>query len=234
MQISGPEDQPVTDETEVLRELLAWEDARVLELGCGGAEKTRYIATQLGVAEIVASEVDQVQHGKNLKVQDLPNVRFESFGAENIEGKDESFDIVLMFKSLHHVPLDLMADALGEIHRVLKPGGLAYFSEPVFAGQFNEIMRLFHDEQSVRKAAFEAINSAVEEGTFTLEREYFFRNRIRMESWEQYEKGILGVTHTNHQLSDETYEEVKRRFIASRSDEGFVFEIPNRVDLLRK
>ncbi|MDA0790325.1 MAG: class I SAM-dependent methyltransferase [Proteobacteria bacterium] len=234
MQLSGPEKQPVTDETEVLREMLSWENARVLELGCGAADKTRYIASRLGVEEIVAAEVDQIQHKKNLRLDGLGNVRFESFGAEAIEAEDETFDIVLMFKSLHHVPQTLMPKAMQEIHRVLKPGGLAYFSEPVFAGAFNEIMRLFHDEEVVRAAAFRTIAAAVDEGLFALEREHFFRNRIRMTSWEQYESGILGVTHTNHRLSDETYREVKRRFLASESDEGFVFEVPNRIDLVRK
>jgi 2-methylisocitrate lyase-like PEP mutase family enzyme len=66
-----------------------------------------------------------------------------------------------MFKSLHHVPVPLMDQALAEIRRVLKPGGLAYISEPVFAGEFNEVLRLFHDESIVRREAFSAIERAV-------------------------------------------------------------------------
>ena len=108
-----------------------------------------------------------------------------------------------------------------------------YLSEPVFAGAFNEIMRLFHDEEHVRQQAFNAIERVIGQGMFELSEEYFFRNEIRMQSWEQYETNILGVTHTNHNLSDELLATVKSRFLAARSDAGFVFEIPNRVDLLR-
>jgi len=40
------------------------------------------------------------------------------------------------------------------------------------------------------------------------------------------------VTHTEHRLDQAQLAEVERRFYANRSSEGFVFEIPNRVDLL--
>ncbi|MAV25684.1 MAG: SAM-dependent methyltransferase [Gammaproteobacteria bacterium] len=234
MQLKGPETQPVQNETEVITRMLPLAAATILELGCGGAEKTRWIAENTDVAQIVAAEVDEQQHAKNLKVIDLPKVRFCAYGAEGIDESDASFDAVLMFKSLHHVPVGLMEKAFSEIHRVLKPGGWLYVSEPVFAGAFNEIMRLFHDEEHVRQQAFNAIERAVGQGNFDLTEEYFFKNEIKMQSWEHYERNILGVTHTNHNLSDDLVETVKSRFLAARNDAGFVFEIPNRVDLLRR
>ena len=50
-----------------------------------------------------------------------------------------------------------MDAALSEIARVLKPGGQAWISEPVFAGELNEVFRLFHNEEVVRETAFGAI-----------------------------------------------------------------------------
>ena len=41
--------------------------------------------------------------------------------------------------------------------RVLRPCGLVYISEPIYAGNFNDILRLFHDEQAVRLAAPAAV-----------------------------------------------------------------------------
>ena len=41
---------------------------------------------------------------------------------------DESFEAVLCMNALHHLPS--FGEALGEIHRVLKQGGRAVFSEP--------------------------------------------------------------------------------------------------------
>ena len=105
MRLHGPDSQPVQDESCVIDQLLSLRGARVLDLGCGAAEKTRQIAEQYEVAEIVAAEVDRIQHQKNLQIDDLPNVRFESFGAQAIAAMEASFDVVVMFKSLHHVPV---------------------------------------------------------------------------------------------------------------------------------
>lgn len=55
--------------------------------------------------------------------------------------------------------------------------GLAYISEPVFAGNFNELLRLFHDEELVRLAAFNAIKQALDCGLFSLEKQYF-QNKV--------------------------------------------------------
>ena len=208
--------------------------ARVLELGCGAAEKTRLIAEQCCVAHIVAAEVDAIQHDKNLQIDDLPNVQFVSFGAEQIDAADESFDIVLMFKSLHHVPIDQMDRAFAEIHRVLEPGGLVYISEPVFDGAFNEVIRLFHDEQRVRAAAFDATQRAAVSSAFELDDEVFFKNVMQLRDFGQFERGIINATFMDHNPSPDLLEQVRQRFEANASDAGYVFEIPNRVDVLRK
>jgi SAM-dependent methyltransferase len=234
MRLEGPAEQPLVNEFAVLAELLPFQGARVLELGCGAAEKTRLIAERTGVAGIVAAEVDPIQHRKNLAVTDLPAVEFCSFGAEAIDAADASFDIVLMFKSLHHVPVPLMDRALAEIGRVLKTGGLAYISEPVFAGEFNEVLRLFHDESRVRREAFAAIERAVTRGVLELVEERFFRNPLKLASFTQFEQSVIDVTHTEHRITPELRERIRAKFESYRSPAGYVFEVPNRVDLLRK
>ncbi len=234
MNLTGPADQLIEKELDVIERMLPLDAARVLELGCGAADKTRAIAERTAVANITAVEIDAIQHEKNLRITDLPKVEFQSYGAEDIQANDSSFDVVMMFKSLHHVPGDCLDQALREICRVLKPGGFAYISEPVFAGAFNEIMRLFHDEEVVRREAFNAVERAIDNHVFDLKEEYFFKNRMRLESFEQFEAGMLNATHTDHQLNDATLGEVKARFQKYESNEGFVFEVPNRIDLLLK
>jgi len=234
MQLIGPSKQDIRDEIDVLKDKLSFSNAKVLELGCGAADKTRQIAEQTDVAHIVAAEVDTIQHEKNLTIDDLPKVTFTSFGAEEINAADESFDIVLMFKSLHHVPVPHMDQALAEIFRVLKPGGMAYFSEPVFAGEFNEVIRLFHDESVVREAAFQAVQRATEQGLMHLQEQYFFKNVLRLKDFGQFEQGILKATFVDHQISTHLLAEVKSRFEQHAGAEGYRFEIPNRVDLLTK
>ncbi len=234
MQIASSETLPVCPENDVYESLLPLDGAHILELGCGGADKTRAIARLGKAASITALEVDTIQHAKNLALSDLPEVSFKLGGAEAIDMPDNSVDIVLMFKSLHHVPLDKMDTALTEIHRVLKPGGLAYISEPVYAGEFNDLLRLFHDEKTVREAAFAAVRQAVASGRMERVEQKFFATPISYETFEQFEDRILRVTHTHHQLSDALYATVRERFSAHTSPQGAYFETPIRVDLLRK
>ena len=105
MRISDPQARLVANEGVILDELLHLEGATILELGCGKAEKTRIVADK--AASVLALEVDETQLAKNLAVTDLPKVRFAHGGAEKIPAPDSNFDIVLMFKSLHHVPGEL-------------------------------------------------------------------------------------------------------------------------------
>jgi ubiquinone/menaquinone biosynthesis C-methylase UbiE len=234
MKIADPAQDTLVNEVKLMLGELPFDGARVLELGCGKAEKTRLLAETGRPKEIVALEVDDIQHRHNLQISDLPNVEFRHGGAEAIPVADDSFDIVLMFKSLHHVPLQHMDQALSEIARVLKPGGLAWISEPVFAGELNEVFRLFHDEKAVREAAFAAIRKAVNDGRLALEKQLFFNTRSHFESFDQFDQRMIKVTHTSHQLAPELYRQVKEKFESYAAQDGATFLNPQRVDLLRK
>lgn len=226
--------EDVVDEAEVYNRLLPLDGARIVELGCGAAAHTRAIAESGRPASILACEVDTIQHEKNLAITDLPKVTFVHAGAQAIPAEDGSVDIVLMFKSLHHVPMDSMDTALREIQRVLRPGGLAYISEPVYAGDFNEVLRLFHDERQVREAAFTAVRRAVEDGVLELVDQYFFNTANDFEDFADFERRIIGVTHTDHQLSSELLQAVKEKFESFMGPDGAHFTMPIRVDLLRR
>ena len=234
MKIADPAQDTLVNEVRLMLAELPFDGANVLELGCGKAEKTRMLAETGRMKEIVALEVDDIQHRRNLQISDLPNVQFRHGGAEAIPAADNSFDIVLMFKSLHHVPMEHMNPALSEIARVLKPGGLAWISEPVFAGELNEVFRLFHDEKVVREAAFAAIRKSVDDGRLSLERQLFFNTRSFFESFDQFDQRMIQVTHTRHQLAPELYRRVKDKFESYLTPEGATFLNPQRVDLLRK
>ena len=127
-----------------------------------------------------------------------------------------------------------MEPALREIHRVLKPGGLLYVSEPIYAGDFNEILRLFHDEQQVREAAFNTLQQAVAAGLFELVEEIFFNSPMRFDDFADFENKVINATHTAHRLDEELYHQVKSRFVAHQGEDGAHFQMPIRVDLLRR
>ena len=234
MRIADPTQITLLNEVQLMLSELPLEGARLLELGCGKAEKTKTLAQQGHVKEIIALEVDTIQHEKNLAENTLPQVQFRHGGAEAIPVEDASVDVVLMFKSLHHVPIEHMKQALMEIRRVLKPGGIAWISEPVYAGDFNEILRLFHDEKTVREAAFKAIEDAVNEGNFRLQKQHFFLTRSHFNDFSEFDARMIRVTHSNHQLSASLYATVQEKFSKHMTPKGATFYNPQRVDVLRR
>lgn len=234
MKISAEKIDVNCPEPEIYNRLLTLDNKHILELGCGSAQITRDIATSGTNRNITAFEVDEIAYEKNLQIKDLPNVTFGLSGAQEIPLVDESVDVVFMFKSLHHVPPELMEASMHEIRRVLKPGGFVYISEPVFAGDFNEILRLFHDEQKVREAAFNTVKKAVDDGLFRLVEEIFFNSPMTFENFAEFENNVIKATHSNHTLDENLYNLVKQRFEQHIGADGACFLMPIRVDLLQK
>ena len=234
MKIAAEQIEVSCPEHEIYNHLLLLDGKHILELGCGSAEITSNIATSGTDRKITALEVDDIAHEKNLQITDLPNVSFALSGAQEIPLADETVDVVFMFKSLHHVPLELMDQSLREIRRVLKKGGLVYISEPVFAVDFNEILRLFHDEQKVREAAFNTVKKVVDDGLFSLVEETFFNSPMKFESFAEFENNTIKATHSNHMLDEKLYNLVKQGFEQHIGDDGAHFLMPIRVDLLQK
>jgi ubiquinone/menaquinone biosynthesis C-methylase UbiE len=235
MKICKEGELPNGSDMDLISGMLPLQGARLLELGCGAAFTTRRLAESFPIAELIATEVDRAQHEKNLQITDLPRVTFRYGGAEAIDQPDASIDAVIMLKSLHHVPVDLMPRALREIHRVLKPGGFAYISEPIYAGAFNDILRLFNDERRVREAAFDAVKQAVTTGLFELVEEAFFDALSRFQGFTEFEDRVLGATHSDYDLDEALHARVKEAFLPHVGPDGVAeFRNPHRVDLLRR
>jgi ubiquinone/menaquinone biosynthesis C-methylase UbiE len=232
--MNRPEAYETATEQEMMERLLPLDGAQILELGCGAAWITRQLAERFPRSRFTATEVDQIQHQKNLALSVPANLSFCLGGAEAIEAETGSVDLVWMLKSLHHVPFALMPTAMDEIARVLRPGGLAYFSEPVYDGEFNALMSLIHDEKEVRTRAFEVIRDLVESGRMELAGEYFFNVPGSYASWETFEERFLNITHTELALDEERYQLIKQTFLAHLGPQGAEFLKPHRVDLLRK
>jgi len=97
----------------------------VLELGCGTGYFTRELARS--GADIVAIDVSPELLEIAKANCSTPNVRYEIHNAYELSYPDAGFDSVVGSSVLHHLELE---EALGEIYRVLKPGGTIYFTEP--------------------------------------------------------------------------------------------------------
>ena len=234
MQLVHPNITRTCKEAEIYESLLRLDGAKVLELGCGKADHTRNIAQAHPSAQIIAAEVDRIQHAKNIASAPPANLSFADFGAESIPLKDASIDVVMMFRSLHHVPLDRMDNAFREIDRILRPRGHAYISEPVFSGAFNELVRIYNDEELVRKAAFAAVCRAVDKGLLQLVSETFFQTPLQYRNFAEFAKKHFEITHGVRNVTDEQSAAVERLFNTHLGPNGVKLTQQIRVDLLRK
>jgi SAM-dependent methyltransferase len=103
---------------------------RALEYGCG----TGWITTQLAErgASVAAFDISPeavAQTRAALAARNLQS-RCEAvvMPGERLAYPDNSFDVAVGFAILHHLDLPL---ALSQLRRVLKPGGRAFFAEPL-------------------------------------------------------------------------------------------------------
>ena len=221
------------DELIVLNRLVPLAAQDIIELGCGAARLARELLARYPATRVTGLEVDAIQHARNLAAP-AERLRFIAAGAQAIPLPDAQFDLALMLKSLHHVPQSIMDQALAEVHRVLRPGGHLYVSEPVFAGALNEITRLFNDEQAVRAAAQAALDRALATGAWAQVAERRFDMPTHFADFAAFERRMLDVTFAERHLDGELRERVRARFEPHMGPGGAHFQRPMHVRLLRK
>jgi ubiquinone/menaquinone biosynthesis C-methylase UbiE len=105
---------------------------RVLDLGCGPGTITRGIAEQIAPGgELIAVDAAEAQlELAAAHCADIPGVEltFKSADAQDLPFDDASFDLVFAHALLEHLPAP--EQALREMWRVLRPGGILAVSSP--------------------------------------------------------------------------------------------------------
>ncbi len=236
MKIDNLENKKTIDELSVMDKMLNFTNSSILEIGCGNAKRAQEIVLKRNISKFKAVEVDLAAHQENM-LKNIDKLSFASYPCEDIQEKDESFDIIMMLKSFHHVSPNNMLDGLCEINRVLKKNGLVYISEPIFDGNYNDIIKIFHDEQDVRLLAFEAIKLSIKNKLFESVSQFFYNSVVTLNSFKEFENNVINATHTSHNLTKEQYVIVKNKFESYKDlsrTPNYYFEVPMRVDLLRK
>lgn len=231
----------VHNELDVLLHLLPAPGPQVIELGCGSARMAQALLQRCPTLHYLGLEVDARQHARNLEVP-RPNMRFEAAGAQAIPSADQVFDLALMLKSLHHVPLECMDTALQEVARVLRPGGYFYVSEPVYAGALNDIVRLYNDEGVVRAAAQAALDRALALPDSPWEQacELRFDMPVHFADFAEFERRMLHPSFADHHITPELTAQVAAAFAphcptpGKGDGQGAAFVRPMLVRLLRR
>lgn len=139
----------------------------VLEIGCASGRDAKAYAQY--AKEFVGVDISD-EAIKNAEALNLPNAEFICTDGHTIEKPDSSFDVVIVNSLLHHLDLNVTFE---EIRRLLRPGGVLIFREPLGTNPAFQIYRFF--TPSAR---------TVDERPFTfadleLMREYFHFENVR-------------------------------------------------------
>lgn len=220
----------IEDELTVLADLVPLAGQDVIELGCGAAALARALLDRHPDSRVTALEVDARQHAKNLAAPQA-GLQFVAGGAEAIAFAASSFDLALMLKSLHHVAVPALA--LREVARVLRPGGHLYVSEPVYDGELNLVIRLFHDERVVRAAAQAALDEALRTGIWEQVAQRRFEMPVYFRDFADFEQRVMRATFVDHRIDDGVLVSVRAAFESHCGPDGARFVRPMHARLLR-
>ncbi len=104
-------------------------DKRVLDIGCGFGW-FELSALKLGVKEIIGIEPSEkdLQTAKNTIVKN--NVIFMQGSATDLSFEDKSFDTVISWEVIEHIPKKSENKMFAGIRRILKEEGVFYLSSP--------------------------------------------------------------------------------------------------------
>lgn len=109
-------------------ELAPLRDPRVLEFGCGVGAFSAPLLDERPALRLVGIDVSVKSVALAAeRLHSFANARFEVANALSLPYPADLFDAVVGNSVLHHLPLQ---PAIAEALRVLRPGGLFWFSEP--------------------------------------------------------------------------------------------------------
>ena len=218
---------------EMLTQTIELAGRDVLDIGCGDGTLVRAMA-EAG-ARVTGLEVSAEKVEGARQIAGVAGETYIQGRAEDLALNDASLDVVVFFKSLHHVPAADMMAAFAEAMRVLRPGGLIYVAEPIPAGPLFELMLPVHDETEVRAHASNAIRRAVDIGLAQAD-EFYYSNPTTIADFPTFRKRMAAVDAGRAEAVARHEETLRQGFLrlGQAGPGGQTFNQPMRVNLLQK
>ncbi len=202
----------------------------LIEVGCAAGTTAHELAKR--GASVLGVEPDPVQAKLNRTRAVSHRVTLVEASAQNLPVEDCSCDGVFMFRSLHHVPENRMDQALVEAARVLRSDGFLYVAEPGMDGSFFSLMRPFHDERKVRTFAQSALGRTASHLFLDSALYSCFQYPVLVD-FESLIERFTGLSFNNITRSMIDCAEVRDKFEAARTDDGYAFSQPMLINLYR-
>ena len=224
----------VPDELSLMAECLDLAHCAVLELGCGKARQARQLLQRFPKTRVIGIEPNPTLVAGHAQRPQAGLLVLQG-RAETVPCAAASFDMVWMLKSLHHIAD--MAQALAEAARVLRPGGWLYVSEPVYAGQLNEIVRLYNDEGPVRAAAQQALDASATGASWDAHREWRFVQPVHFADAQDFENRMVqDALRKLHDIGarERLRQQVQAAYAPHQRAEGADFVRPMHARALRR
>ncbi|MDM8548999.1 class I SAM-dependent methyltransferase [Desulfobacterales bacterium HSG2] len=151
------------------------EGKKILDLGCGFGEQSLTFLKRGAIVYGIDISPNYIDHATQQALTAgflKDDFSFKVMDAHTLEFENDTFDIVIGYGILHHLDYKI---TLGEVHRVLKPGGRALFQECLAD---NPLLKLFRvltpDARTVDEKPFsnKDIQIIVESGLWHAEMMY--------------------------------------------------------------
>ena len=166
----------------LFNELVTDRDMKILDVGCGSGYFLSSLASR-GFRNLYGIEPDTTLVNK---IPPGIAVEIKNSRVEDIAFEDCTFDVVVVQSVLHHLKgLDAYKISCGQIHRVLKPGGLIFISEPgvYWILRVTKIAsKCLGTVSSVFRALSECLDEEAEEQEFFLENHRFIKSHMEIEN----------------------------------------------------
>ena len=220
---------PLRKHPEVLARHLSIAGKTLLDIGCGSGALVRLLAREGGTPVGLDPQWAQIAKARKAGPE-----RYVVGWGQHLPFADKSFDVVLFFNALHHVPVGVMAGAVEESRRVLKRDGLLCVVEPVAAGTHFQLLQPVEDETDVRAEAEATLGRMEAAGTLRRQAQERYAVASRYGAFDEWRETVLAVDPERRHALDRLRPQLERRFeeLGEPEDDGRrLFRQPARFDL---
>ena len=201
---------------ELLAAVVGREDARLLDLGCGAGHVSFHLAPAVGnvvAYDLSRQMLDVVE--QTAASRGLANIETVCGAAEQLPFEDASFDFVISRFSAHH--WSDLGQALREVRRVLKPGGVTAFVDVVAPGlplldTHLQAVELLRDTSHVRDYSPAQWAAQLGEAGLRITAGKTQRLRLEYRSWVERMRTPEVFRAAIRQLQDTASQEVRSYF----------------------